>query len=53
MNDPEKKVEYHSLSKKHWGQDVSFIEIENQDDIDYSVRLIKQVIKRFDIIKNK
>jgi predicted transport protein len=47
VKDPEKRVKYFENSFKYYNQHVSLFDIENMDDIDYAMMLIKQVYKRF------
>lgn len=47
LNDPEKRVRYVESSFENWNKHVSRFNIENEDDVDYAVMLIKQVYKKF------
>jgi len=47
LKDPEKKVKYFKNSYKYYNQHVSLFSVENEDDIDYAMMLIKQVYKKF------
>lgn len=47
LKDPEKNVRYMDKSFERYNQYVSLFDIENEDDIDYAMMLIKQVYKRF------
>lgn len=47
LKDPEKKVKYYKNSYKYYNQHVSFLNIENEDDIDYAMLLVKQVYKKY------
>ena len=47
LNDPEKKVKYQELSMKHWNKHVSIFKVNNIEDIDYAMMLVKQVYKKF------
>lgn len=47
LNDPEKKVFYNENSMKHYNQHVSFIEIENERELDYGLYIAQQAYDRF------
>jgi predicted transport protein len=47
LKDPDKKVKYLKNSYKYYNQHVSLFNIENEDDIDYVMLLVKQVYKSF------
>ncbi len=47
LKDPEKKVFYKKNSIKHFKRHISTFSINNEDDIDYWIMLIKQVLKKF------
>jgi len=47
LKDPEKRVRYMEKSFEHYNQYVSLFDIENEDDVDYAMMLIKQVYRRF------
>lgn len=46
LKDPESRVEYFKNSYKFYNQHVSLFEIENDEDLDYAMMLIKQVYKK-------
>jgi len=41
LKDPEKRVRYMEKSFEHFNQYISLFDIENEDDIDYAIMLIK------------
>lgn len=47
LKDPEKRVRYFKNSYKYFNQHVSIFDIENEEDIDYAISLVKQVYKTF------
>jgi len=47
LKDPDRKVKYFKNSYKYYNQHVSLFNVENEDDIDYAMMLIKQVYKKF------
>jgi predicted transport protein len=47
LSDPEKKLTYLKNSMKHWNKHVSYCTIENSEDIDYAMMLIKELYKKF------
>ena len=47
LKDPEKRTRYWKNSFKYYNQHLTMFDIENEEDIDYSISLVKQVYKRF------
>lgn len=47
LNDPEKKTSLRNKSLEHYNQYLTDIIIKKQDDIDYAIFLLKQVMTRF------
>lgn len=47
LNDPEKKVSYFEHSFERYNQHVSLVDIENSDDINYLMMLIRQIYKKY------
>lgn len=47
FNDPEKKVIYNENSIKHYGQHISYIEIDNEKGLDYGLYIIQQAYDKF------
>lgn len=47
LNDPEKRTRYSKNSFEYYRKHITLFDIENEDDIDYAMILIKQVYKRF------
>ncbi|MHA1829179.1 MAG: DUF5655 domain-containing protein [Candidatus Heimdallarchaeaceae archaeon] len=47
LNDPEKRVRYVEKSMKYFNQHITRLDIENDEDIDYAMMLVKQTYKRF------
>jgi predicted transport protein len=47
LNDPEKKVKYFENSFEYYNQHVSLVDIENSDDINYLMMLIRQIYKKY------
>ncbi len=47
LKDPEKRVTYFKNSFKYYNQHVSLFSVENEDDIDYGISLVKQVYRKF------
>lgn len=47
INDPENKTTYIEWSMKWWNKDVTTYNINNRDDIDYWIILVKQILKKF------
>lgn len=47
LKDPEKRTRYVNNSFKYYGKHVTQFDIENEDDIDYAILLVKQIYKRF------
>lgn len=47
LKDPEKRTKYIENSLKYWNVHTSQFDIENDDDIDYAMLLVKQVYKKF------
>jgi len=47
MQDPEKRLTYVKDSMKFWNKHVSIMDINNSEDIDYAVLLMKQLLKKF------
>lgn len=47
LNDPERRTKYQEFSMEHYNKHVSLFKVENLDDIDYAMMLIKQVYKKF------
>lgn len=47
FNDPEKKVFYNENSVKHYGQHISYIEIDNEKGLDYGLYIIQQAYDKF------
>ena len=47
IKDPDKIVLYYEYSIKNWGQHISYFYLENPEQIDYAIYLIKQVYEKF------
>lgn len=47
LRDPEKRTRYEKNSFQYYNKHVTHFMIENEDDIDYAMSLVKQVYKRF------
>jgi predicted transport protein len=47
LKDPEKRTRYMKRSYEFYHKHITHFDIENEDDIDYAMSLIKQVYKRF------
>ena len=47
LKDPEKRTKYQKNSFKHYNKHITNFYIENEEDIDYAIPLIKQVYKKF------
>lgn len=47
LNDPYKKTRYKKDSLKFYNKHIAQMDIENEDDIEYSIPLIKQIYKKF------
>lgn len=47
LKDPEKRTRYRKNSFEYYSKHITQFDIENEDDIDYAIMLIKQVYKRF------
>jgi predicted transport protein len=47
IKDPEKKVSYIEKSFEHWNQHMSYMDIVTDQDVDYAMFLIKQLMERF------
>lgn len=47
LKDPEKRTRYEKNSYRYYNQHITDFDIENEDDIDYAMSLVKQVYKRF------
>ena len=47
LKDPEKRVTYRKKSYEHYNQHISDFYLENEDDIDYAMFLIRQVYEKF------
>ncbi len=47
FKDPEKKVLYYENSIKHYNQDISYVEVSSEDNLDYALYLILQAYDRF------
>lgn len=47
MNDPGGRLSYVENSMKFWNKHISKMDINNSEDIDYAVLLMKQVLKKF------
>lgn len=47
LNDPEKRATYQEHSMEYWNKHVSIFKVNNVEDIDYAMMLIKQVYKKF------
>lgn len=47
LNDPEKRTVYQKFSMEHYNKHVSLFKVNNIDDIDYAMMLVKQVYKKF------
>lgn len=47
ISDPEYKTSYKDWSMKWWNKDVTIYNINNRDDIDYWIMLVKQILKKF------
>ena len=47
LNDPEKRTEYAKNSFKYYHKHITNFLIENEEDIDYGISLVKQVYKKF------
>lgn len=47
LKDPEKRIRYVSNSFKYYNKHITQFDIENEEDIDYALMLIKQVYKKF------
>lgn len=47
LKDPEKRTKYVKNSFKYYNKHITQFDIENEDDIDYAMLLVKQVYKKF------
>jgi len=47
LNDPEKRTRYSKNSFKYYAKHITNFYIENEEDIDYAISLVKQVYKKF------
>jgi len=47
LNDPEKRARYRKNSFKYHNKHITQFDVENEDDIDYAMLLVKQVYKKF------
>jgi predicted transport protein len=47
LKDPEQRTRYRTRSFEFYNKHITQFDIENEDDIDYAMMLIKQVYKRF------
>lgn len=47
LNDPDNKTQYQENSMKFYNKHVSTYNINNRDDIDYWIMLVKQILKKF------
>ncbi len=47
LKDPEKRTRYRKNSFEYYNKHVTQFDIDNEDDIDYAVSLVKQVYKKF------
>lgn len=47
LNDPENKAVYQKFSMEHYNKHVSLFKVNNPEDVDYAMMLIKQVYKKF------
>jgi predicted transport protein len=47
LKDPENRTEYINKSFEYWHKHLTRFDIENEDDVDYAMMLIKQVYKKF------
>ncbi|KKR51810.1 MAG: hypothetical protein UT89_C0006G0009 [Parcubacteria group bacterium GW2011_GWE1_40_20] len=47
LNDPEKRTKYSKNSFKYYHKHITNFLIENEEDIDYGISLVKQVYKKF------
>lgn len=47
LNDPEKKTKDVEWAMEMWHKDVTTYNINNRDDIDYWIMLVKQILKKF------
>lgn len=47
LNDPEKRVTYQQFSMEYYNKHVSLFRVNNLEDIDYALMLVKQVYKNF------
>jgi predicted transport protein len=46
LNDPEKQAKYFENSFEYYNQHVSLVDVENSDDINYLMMLIRQIYKK-------
>lgn len=47
LNDPEKRTKYRKNSFEYYNKHITQFDINNEDDIDYAMSLVKQVYKKF------
>ena len=47
FNDPEKRTTYQKFSMEHYNKHVSLFRVNNLEDVDYAMMLVKQVYKKF------
>ena len=47
LKDPEKRTKYVKNSFKYYNKHITQFNIDNEDDIDYAMLLVKQVYKKF------
>jgi len=47
LKDPEKRTHYIKNSYKYYAKHITVFNVENEEDIDYAILLIKQVYKKF------
>lgn len=47
FDDPKNKLKFLSKSREYWGQDVSMLSLEKEDEIPYAVLMIQQAYDRF------
>ena len=47
LKDPEKRTKYVKNSFKYYNKHITQFDVENEDDIDYAMLLVRQVYKKF------
>lgn len=47
FDDPKNKLKFIDKSREHWGQDITMLAVQREEDIPYAVLIIQQAYERF------